>query len=230
MQPPNQDQYTREEIAEILQRALQRQQPTQGMSREELKEAAREVGISPGDLEIAEEEVRERREIRREALERQRKARKRFGRSVLFYALVNAFLFLIDMMTVGGPWFYWVLIIWGFFLLLQGLGTLSLKEEPVERRRARLAREARRRRRRESAEAFKRDAHELGEAVREGLSVLMRSATEEIRERTREQPSTPQLPPPSARHRIELEALRQEEEERQHSRQEVEVTTPSVRR
>lgn len=45
-----------------------------------------------------------------------------FYMHLLVYLVVNLGLFLIDMLTPGGPWFYWPLIGWGIGVLLHALG------------------------------------------------------------------------------------------------------------
>ncbi|MCW5750060.1 MAG: 2TM domain-containing protein [Alphaproteobacteria bacterium] len=60
----------------------------------------------------------------RAALRRVR-AMKIFYMHLIVYVAVNLLLFLIDMMTTGGPWFFWPLVGWGFGLALQGVFTFG---------------------------------------------------------------------------------------------------------
>lgn len=55
---------------------------------------------------------------------------------VLVYAVVNTALFLIDLLTGGGWWFFWPLLGWGIALLLHALVTFVPLFSPdwVERR------------------------------------------------------------------------------------------------
>lgn len=41
------------------------------------------------------------------------------------YVAINMVLFLIDMVTPGGPWFYWPMIGWGIGLAMQGFFTFG---------------------------------------------------------------------------------------------------------
>jgi hypothetical protein len=59
---------------------------------------------------------------------------------VLVYLVVNLGLFLIDLLTPGGPWFFWPLIGWGVFLVVHGATLLlegSLLGERWEERKTR---------------------------------------------------------------------------------------------
>ncbi|MGZ3461129.1 MAG: 2TM domain-containing protein [Archangium sp.] len=47
-----------------------------------------------------------------------------FYMHLLVYLVINLGLFLIDVLTPGGPWFYWPLIGWGTVVLLHGVTVL----------------------------------------------------------------------------------------------------------
>ena len=70
-----------------------------------------------------------------EADEQQRKAEKRarkrveeikgFYHHLTVYLVVNAILFLIDIFSGGGVWFYWVLLGWGIAIAFHASSTFS---------------------------------------------------------------------------------------------------------
>ncbi|EPX59677.1 hypothetical protein D187_002421 [Cystobacter fuscus DSM 2262] len=63
-----------------------------------------------------------------------------FYMHVLSYLSVNLGLFILDMMTPGGPWFFWPLVGWGILVLLHGATVLmngSLFDERWEERKIR---------------------------------------------------------------------------------------------
>lgn len=43
------------------------------------------------------------------------------------YIIVNLMLFVIDMLTPGGPWFYWPLLGWGIGMLIFALNVFVLR-------------------------------------------------------------------------------------------------------
>lgn len=55
---------------------------------------------------------------------------RRFYIGVMVYLVVNLGLFLIDQSTPGGTWFYWPLIVWGIFVLIDGI-SLFLRGGPL---------------------------------------------------------------------------------------------------
>lgn len=63
-----------------------------------------------------------------------------FYMHLLTYLIINLGLFLIDVLTPGGPWFYWPLIGWGVVVLLHGINVLlagSLFSERWQERKVR---------------------------------------------------------------------------------------------
>ncbi len=68
--------------------------------------------------------------------ERYHRAKKRvddekgFYGHALIYLLVNVGLFILDVMTPGGPWFYWTLIGWGIGLGVHGAGVFLFPNFP----------------------------------------------------------------------------------------------------
>lgn len=179
--------YTDEEAKEILRRAIERHEAERdGFARDDLVEAARELGIPPELVERAEIEVRAHAGLEGRKKERRRRERQRFGGKLATYAVVNAFLAILDYMTGGGWWVQWPLLIWGFLLVLQLVSlvhpaSVEKRDNRAERRyQQKLARDARRRakadakRHRRSAEA------EFEAAVERGVAALLSVAAKSL--------------------------------------------------
>lgn len=131
--------YSHEEVDEILKRALERQQASaSGVRRDELVEAAGEVGIDAADVDAAIREVEAERHIGKQALVDVSADRKRelfaFYRHLGIYLVVNAALFMMDMLSSGGVWFYWPLLGWGIGVGAHAVNVLFPKESKRERR------------------------------------------------------------------------------------------------
>src|SRR5258705_8816158 len=154
-EPPPGQTYSQEEVTEILKRAL-RQQSLRGkqLSHEELVEMANEVGIDRASLEAATADLAQTRatelaqseEAREIALERSR----RFGRfvsSLFTYLVVGVVLYVIDLRTTGGTWFFWPLLGFAIALAFQLRGVF-FAHEGLEQRRLREAKLARKMERR----------------------------------------------------------------------------------
>jgi 2TM domain len=117
--------YSDQEVRAILDRAV-RQDPAEGLSHDDLLEAAREVGISSGAVEQAALEVEQGRELER-ARERVL-ARRRVGfvSHLWSFVSVQVLLFAINMVTSPGHWwFMYALLGWGVGLLLSARAALS---------------------------------------------------------------------------------------------------------
>jgi hypothetical protein len=164
--------YTMAEVQAILRRAQQAEQPgePEGMSRDELAETAREVGIAPAELERALAAFDHDAAIGAHAVELQRKSRRGFYSHLLTFVWVNALLFVINLQT-GGPWWcVWPLLGWGAGLVMHGQRALFPDPEVLLER---AERAAERRKLRESQRRFKR-------AVSQGLSHLLEGTASKI--------------------------------------------------
>ncbi|MCL6477465.1 MAG: 2TM domain-containing protein [Peptococcaceae bacterium] len=51
---------------------------------------------------------------------------KGFYTHLIVYLIVNAGLFLIDMLTSGGRWFFWPLIGWGIGIVMHGINVFGI--------------------------------------------------------------------------------------------------------
>lgn len=118
--------YNDSEVDAILERALREQGD---IAHEDLVAAAAEIGVSRQAIERAAERLDERSEEAELVAEAREKRKLRFKASMMTFVIVNIFLFAIDMLTAGGPWFYWPLLSWGMLMALQG--SKLLQPEPV---------------------------------------------------------------------------------------------------
>ena len=114
---PTNGKYSDEEVRQILDRAL-RSEPDRGVSHDELVAIASEVGVSRASIDAAARQLRldgESGQGRRQVL---RRRRKHLATHAVAFALVNAFLFVINYLTTPGQW--WVLFPvfgWGLALI-----------------------------------------------------------------------------------------------------------------
>ncbi len=190
--------YTRDEMHEILRRALERQPERGDISHDEMIEAAREVGIDAEAVESAAHDlVSQRSVVDAEAAELRRR-RRRFTRSLGVYLIVNVALAALDLLTTGGVWWFAVAIIWGIFVALHALSVFVPRHESPEERQRRLevlaAREAKRREhearlvekrarleeKRARKEAIRRGAEQFEEAVEQGVAALLGGIAKQV--------------------------------------------------
>lgn len=171
-------QYTRDEVEEILRRALETQ-PLETLSHEDLVASAVEAGIDANDVEAAARQIEEERELRAEEERIVGYRKKRFLQSIYTYVVVNSGLFLIDIMSGPDWWVQWVLGGWGIALALGARRALIPD-------RARLRARARRRiakRRRGNWE--KQVRKEVDRAIQLGVDALVDAASRKIADRDR---------------------------------------------
>lgn len=126
--------YSREDMQAILARAIERQAKASGQddfSHAQLMEAAREVGLSPAEMESAVAEV-DRTRMRDAVVGQLQTQRKRRLRGHLVtYMAVNLGLWGVDWATAGmgvnhQPGWHWIVAAsWGIGLLLHGWRTLT---------------------------------------------------------------------------------------------------------
>ena len=139
--------YDDEEVREILRRALEEDS---GLGHDELAAAAAEVGIDRDRFERAAKRVRAERS-RSGAIERRKdKRRKKLIQTGATYAIINLFLFAIDMLSGAGWWFQWPLVSMLFLYALQWVRHYGADDEAaVIRAEAKRAKELRKRNRKE---------------------------------------------------------------------------------
>lgn len=127
------ERFTSDEVEAILRRALTRRRDHGDISRSELVETARELGIAADEIERAIDEHR-----RFGALEEAReqyKARKRSGfyHHLRSYLIVNAALMALDLLVSGGTWFYFPLIGWGIGLAFHASNAFNPGRKEIDR-------------------------------------------------------------------------------------------------
>ncbi len=169
-------QYSRDEVEEILRRALETQ-PLEMLSHQDLVDSAVEAGIDASDVEAAAKQIEEEREILLEAEQIVNVRRKRFLQSVYTYVVVNGGLFVIDVMSGPGWWVQWVLAGWGIALAL-GARRALLPDRDQLRARAR-----RRVARRNRGKWEKQVRKEVDRAIQVGVDALVDAASRKLSER-----------------------------------------------
>ena len=168
--------YTRDEVEEILRRALETQ-PLETLSHEDLVASAVEAGINADDVEAAAQQIEEERELRLEEDSIVGHRKKRFLQSIYTYVVVNSGLFLIDVMSGPGWWVQWVLAGWGIFLALGARRALI-----PDRRRLR-ARARRRLAKRRRGNWEKQVRKEVDRAIQVGVDALVDAASRKLASR-----------------------------------------------
>ena len=175
-----QESYSDREVEEILRRALQSHE---GLDHEVLREAAGEVGIDPARLDKAAESVRLERAVEEKLAINKRRRQRGVIRHLTTWGVVSTFLLALDLLTPGGPWWYFPALSWAVFLALHALSVAFHDEEReraklMRREARRAAAEARKIERRRKASKKGRSAAsdaELAfeEAVERGLASLL---------------------------------------------------------
>ncbi|APR84513.1 Hypothetical protein A7982_09862 [Minicystis rosea] len=110
--PKNLPTYSKEEVASILTRALDRSHEGGRISHDELLETAREIGVTTLEIEAAvADEVRSRAEqlVHDEA---QQRAARKFLRHLATFVVASAALVLVDLRLTGGVWWYFAVLAW----------------------------------------------------------------------------------------------------------------------
>jgi len=166
-------QYTRDEVEEILRRALETQ-PLETLSHEDLVASAVEAGIDADDVEAAARQIEEERELRLEEDRIVGHRKKRFLQSIYTFVVVNAGLFLIDIMSGPGWWVQWVLAGWGIVL---ALGARRALMPDRGRLRARARRRLAKRRR---GNWEKQVRKEVDRAIQVGVDALVDAASRKL--------------------------------------------------
>ena len=177
-------QYSRDEVEEILRRALETQ-PLETLSHDDLVDAAVEAGIDAADVEAAAKQIEEEREVRAEEERIVNSRKKRFLQNIYTYVVVNAGLFLIDIMSGPGWWVQWVLAGWGIALALGARRALVPDRQRLRQRaRRRLAK-----RRRGHWE--KQVRKEVDRAIQVGVDALIDAASRKLAARDKAPPPPP---------------------------------------
>jgi hypothetical protein len=122
--------YDRDDVQEILHRAIARQTRSDELSRVQLIEIAGELGISPDDIRMAEQEwFTEKSELQERQIFHLHQ-RRELKHHVVKYGIVNSFLLLLNLFTSGGiSWAIIVALGWGLGLSLHAWKVLH-RESP----------------------------------------------------------------------------------------------------
>ena len=166
-------QYSRDEVEEILRRALE-SQPLEMLSHRDLVDAAVEAGIDAADVEAAAKQIEEEREVRAEEERIVNRRRGRFLQGIYTYVVVNAGLFVIDVMAGPGWWVQWVLAGWGIVLALSARRALMPDRQ---RLRARARRRIAKRRRGSWEKQVRR---EVDRAIQVGVDAVIEAASRKL--------------------------------------------------
>ncbi|MBE9182190.1 2TM domain-containing protein [Oculatella sp. LEGE 06141] len=125
--------YRQEDVHQILQLAIARQVESDELTRTQLMEIAAELGISPTDLHLAEQEwLSQRGELKeRDTFIQMRRGKVK--QHATRYAIVNTFLVLTDLAISGGlGWSLYVLLPWGLGLALNAWKGYQTRGEDYE--------------------------------------------------------------------------------------------------
>ncbi len=128
------DTYSDLEVQQILQKALSRRSGER-LSREQVAEIAKELGVSEADFAQAEAEWRL--EVLKEQDRREfiQLIRRRFRDSLVTYILVNGGLIALNFTTARAvTWALYPLIGWGILLLLEGWSVVATDGQNFEQR------------------------------------------------------------------------------------------------
>lgn len=205
--------YSSDDVQAILGRALERQRVHgEGeLSYDELVAIGRDIGLSEAAIEVAAREHEREGAVDAELERRLRKARQGFASHAATFLLVNAFLFVLNLMTGGPIWAFWPLFGWGFGLAFHLLAVAMPNRDKI-RERARLSLERRRRdeeKRREKVakreqkerdraerearrQALEQNAHRIKRAVEERLSEAVSDLADRLEGASPKPPSSPE--------------------------------------
>jgi len=179
--------YSDEEVREILRRAVERQHERDDrLSHDELEAAAQEIGIDAGTLRRAAEEVRHDTARKRKRAERRKRERLKYLQSLLSFAFTTGLLYFVDLFTPGGPWYHWVLLIWGTIMAIKGAklflpGAVERRDRREDaRERAHALREQKRQERQKSRAGRRQVERDFEDAVEKGVTLLLSAAAKHI--------------------------------------------------
>lgn len=126
--------YIQQDAQEILRIAFAKKEEDGELTRPQLMEIAVELGISPGELELAEQEWRLLKQDSQDKLIFNAQRRQKLRQDVMKYAIVGAFLILLNLVTTHGISFALsILLVWGLFLALSAWRTYQTEGEEYEK-------------------------------------------------------------------------------------------------
>ena len=133
LETQSREMYTVEEVECILRRALRRRRDSGEITYHELAETARELGIAPEELERAIHEQHTVGEFESACEAWKQRRKRKFYDHLRAYLIVNAFVFLIDVVLWNGNLFYYCLLGWGIGLAFDASSAFNPDPNEVER-------------------------------------------------------------------------------------------------
>lgn len=127
------DMFTISEVEGILRRGLNRKRDSGEITRGELIDTARELGLDEREVEraIAEQRKYGKLDAARDAFKKMK--REGFRNHLRAYLIINGALFLINLVTGGSePWFLYPLIGWGIGLAFHAANTFNPSQREIE--------------------------------------------------------------------------------------------------
>jgi len=169
------DTYSRDEVKEILGRALEGQRAqAEALTDDELAAVAKEMGVAPEALAAAAASVREERAVAARVGQRVARRRRAWSAHLVVFVMLNALLAAGNALAGGPRYFVLVALGWGLGLALHARAAFAPdRERLAEEARAQLADE---RRRREAEESVRR----LGKAVEVGVVEVLKTVADVI--------------------------------------------------
>ncbi|MGB3532268.1 MAG: 2TM domain-containing protein [Microcoleaceae cyanobacterium] len=126
--------YIQEDAQEILKIAFTSKQETDELSREQLVEIAVELGISPGELAVAEQQWQLQKQDTYEKQQFNLFRYQKLKKNLIRYAIVGGFLLVLNIVTTQGIAFASsILLFWGLFLALKAWKVSQREGEEYER-------------------------------------------------------------------------------------------------
>ena len=126
--------YIQEDAQEILKIAFTSKQETDELSREQLVEIATELGISPGELAVAEQQWRLRKQDHQEKKLFNLYRYQKLKQNLIRYAIVGSFLLVLNIVTTQGIAFALsILLFWGIFIALNAWKVSQTEGEDYEK-------------------------------------------------------------------------------------------------
>ena len=175
-------QYSPQEISEILRRAQRGEQAggttpsgagasqPAGMTRTDLLETAREVGLDEQQVALAVVEYEEEAQLARAAGELRQISYRRFTGHLIVVALANALLAATGVWTGSPLWLVLFMVVWGALLMSHLRGVVFPDPDRLrERSRSRLAQQR-----------LKQSSREFGQAITHGAAKLLSATAKKI--------------------------------------------------
>ena len=126
--------YNQQDIQQILNLALARQEMVEEFSREQLVEIASELGISTHTLLEAEREWLAKQQEQQKRHEFNSYRRSQFKKSFGKFVIVNSFLLAINLINVGYlSWSLYIFLFWGLWIALRAWNTYQVQGDDYER-------------------------------------------------------------------------------------------------